>query len=1117
MELMRMFVGGLPKHIAEEELRTRFTKYGKITTVDIKNKHNPTGEWNKTFAYLNIYMTQQGFQKCRSQLNNTTWRDGKITIQLAKQDACSKYAEERKSHVESDRNTEADTPASVIPTVKKGAVPGTPLPENENWVVTKYQRVVPVMNIRSKDKKKIIKYDPSKHCHQIKKLDNGKNIEHTNDEVAVSQLSWVLEEQESTSSESYRAKIGNFTDKTNKNTNGRSAAEILMTRAEKRKQAILEDDMEIVAGTDISQTSTKVKPISTAKSIDSNAKPSQNADLSRFDSDSDNDFEPEIKKKTKQLSPKSKNTRRAFPGTAAFSLDNVLNNGSDVPMGSQNKHGSTETNASSNSTDSNAPSNSTDSNAPSDSTDSNASSDSTDSNASSESESGVAEPTNVSTKKKTKNKVEKRSKINSQKSPVLLHKTSDSSTEMESANNKFPENSVKNIESQLENIKQKIPEQIHTLTSFLSSAVQSANLSSVLKEKMAGSKSECDSGSNTSATPVSNASSADALVFLLESAVSIIKSAKKTDSEALSKNLAVLNSESDKPVPQSLTGNSHLAQPSFSSDESESEVKQPTRRLSSSSHTSQDSSSTDDSESRIPQSKPDVCSSSNRNSSSLQNADVSKSKPLMLITKGEKQTTDTSSDSSDSENSVPDDLHRKPSLMSKKTSSCEDNSSANKNSSSVVVGPKANGKVKNFISVAEKRELANQKRLEALANKSKEMKDQKLAIQKSLSNLDKNAANNKRIVFDSDSDDDVEQPVAKTLKTDDPNSSKNKKLLNLQKTFNDDNRFKLTERFLESDSDNEDEAENCATAEQVEAKETATDERRRNLEILQSVVGSKNIRIDHPSSSVSSKAKKIADTPAAVFRDVSSIHFDPTNKAQTMLVNPTTEPKKAKKPRKSKKLEGVDPVVGSELAPEIDSSRFFEVSADLKNSVTGVGQTESKGVTFGFLPDETTENPSMDSLEIQTDVDRDDNPTAGSEVSFNKYKNPFDPNNGAMLFDDESDENDEENPNKESGPTSSSVSETATNKDSLAINTVVDWFFFTQEDPRLKDGAKRFSKTLGDEKLREKWEVIKPKLIENYRLKSKRALKKAKTSKVSIIKKRFTDKSAKKRTWQFNY
>ena len=41
----------------------------------------------------------------------------------------------------------------------------------QNWVVTKYQRLVPVMNVRSKDKKKVIRYDPSKYCHQIKRLD----------------------------------------------------------------------------------------------------------------------------------------------------------------------------------------------------------------------------------------------------------------------------------------------------------------------------------------------------------------------------------------------------------------------------------------------------------------------------------------------------------------------------------------------------------------------------------------------------------------------------------------------------------------------------------------------------------------------------------------------------------------------------------------------------------------------------------------------------------------------------------------------------------------------------------------------------------------------------------
>ena len=45
-------------------------------------------------------------------------------------------------------------------------------------------------------------------------------------------------------------------------------------------------------------------------------------------------------------------------------------------------------------------------------------------------------------------------------------------------------------------------------------------------------------------------------------------------------------------------------------------------------------------------------------------------------------------------------------------------------------------------------------------------------------------------------------------------------------------------------------------------------------------------------------------------------------------------------------------------------------------------------------------------------------------------------------------------------------------------NTVVDWFFFKPGDPRLVDGAKRFTNTLNDETLRKKWEEIRPKLVE---------------------------------------
>lgn len=42
-------------------------------------------------------------------------------------------------------------------------------------------------------------------------------------------------------------------------------------------------------------------------------------------------------------------------------------------------------------------------------------------------------------------------------------------------------------------------------------------------------------------------------------------------------------------------------------------------------------------------------------------------------------------------------------------------------------------------------------------------------------------------------------------------------------------------------------------------------ERRRNLEILQSIVGSSKVKVDHPTSA-RAKDKKLADTSAAVFR-----------------------------------------------------------------------------------------------------------------------------------------------------------------------------------------------------------------------------------------------------------
>lgn len=47
MDVLRVFVGGLPRHIEPEELTSRFIKFGKVLDVEVKNKLDATGKsWN---------------------------------------------------------------------------------------------------------------------------------------------------------------------------------------------------------------------------------------------------------------------------------------------------------------------------------------------------------------------------------------------------------------------------------------------------------------------------------------------------------------------------------------------------------------------------------------------------------------------------------------------------------------------------------------------------------------------------------------------------------------------------------------------------------------------------------------------------------------------------------------------------------------------------------------------------------------------------------------------------------------------------------------------------------------------------------------------------------------
>ncbi|XP_077977976.1 uncharacterized protein LOC144433538 [Glandiceps talaboti] len=195
----RLYIGGLSDRVQENDLNEKFGKFGQVLSVEIKSRKNDTGETAKTFAYVSMKTTENDLKKCFSVYNNTKWKGHQMVIQTAKEDFISRLKKERQSALaeSSEQVTESTleknlAAAGVHNFVKKGAVPGTPIPGEKNWVVGKFGRVLPIVHIRRKDKKKIFKYDPSQHSHQLKKLDSQEVTD-----VSLEDLTWELEDRES--------------------------------------------------------------------------------------------------------------------------------------------------------------------------------------------------------------------------------------------------------------------------------------------------------------------------------------------------------------------------------------------------------------------------------------------------------------------------------------------------------------------------------------------------------------------------------------------------------------------------------------------------------------------------------------------------------------------------------------------------------------------------------------------------------------------------------------------------------------------------------------------------------------------------------------------------------
>ncbi|KAK3908642.1 putative RNA-binding protein [Frankliniella fusca] len=383
--------------------------------------------------------------------------------------------------------------------------------------------------------------------------------------------------------------------------------------------------------------------------------------------------------------------------------------------------------------------------------------------------------------------------------------------------------------------------------------------------------------------------------------------------------------------------------------------------------------------------------------------------------------------------------------------------------------------------------VAEEKRLKSIEEKRQAFEQQKKAVQQALS--DKNAPkSNKKIVFNDDDDEgddlgivvpskksrvetrDLIIPKSQDKKTnalalfDDSDEEtadwagefevkkqfegqKGKKLLELQNKYNNDQRFKLDERFYESDEESKTKPDS-KTEESETGVEGLAEEREQQLQILSDILG-KPFSVSLPPSHHESKKRGM-------------LRFDPLkpNHSRYELTKEPQEAKRKKKSKIQKKIgddnendqdENEDETVNlkvrrEEKDPEpVSQSKFYSVSETLADSLKLAKEGQSSGFSLlqMFGSSNTSNTPNGKDKEEYSEVITK---TRGLKKGFS--------------LDDSSSEDEEAD---QQGPTAvvESSAFQSTNKSISGVRSTggvwQESFFFQPNDDRLKEGADFFS------------------------------------------------------------
>ncbi|XP_053339462.1 nucleolar protein 8 [Clarias gariepinus] len=1131
--MKRLYIGGLSHKISQKDLRDQIGKFGEVTDVEIITRKDEHGSPLKTFAYVNVNISDSEYKRCTTVLNKSKWKGGTLQIELAKESFLHRLAEERQQAAEKIQTPRIDAKTKIVESFKaagvenfhmKSAVPGTEIAGHKNWVVSKFGRVLPVVHLKCQGKNKFLKYDPSKHCHNIKKLETGDGF------TPVSKLTWQLDGGDDEISKKRR---GEFPPQKKR-----------PAKAIKRL-----DPSTIPHSAPAPARGTTMQNSHSVPHLLRDRKPPVNV----FYSDADSEDELRVLV-AQELS-------RNHATVATEDEGNLEVVGDDFVVKSNMFWGGGETGISAQ-LGSKASNN--------------------------DEEYDSADTDEILTQNKTPGKVEtgsKTSKGNDGKKPAIKNTKIQRSTEPESDDE--AESSCESIDSEYE----AMMGNCHRLELSL------ADLAALVKNKEneESDDDDDDDDDDEKAEPreISKVSPVhkpgpqrtpskkcginpeDILASLFgqdedeegkkekvqKSCLPAFVGTKdlfgSTTEHSGLKRLAekVAFGEEGKRLrlEDEVESSSALNKKEVSMDCSsdETEITQEPKKLISKPNSSLKEKDRTHSVPKIVASLPQTKHSARSSSSSAEEENdqsvpsgpktskvhersASDSSDESAMSSDDDEEEEEEDDEEEKEEEDDDDEGNKPGAASK--------SSSQQNNVNAALGLKP---LQQSVLDPVKQQQDNQKRLAALEQRQKESEQQKKLIQGALSKVDlPNANKGKHIVFDSDEDvtNDTENtaPQKASLFGEDPDeddgfgseekqalkekeskkaaasklfdSSEDEggdddddddaadedrfkikpqfegrtgqKLMELQSRFGTDPRFQMDSRFLDSDGE---EQEQDIEPQQAPGEQELVEEKKKNLSILQSVL---NISIQPSDTSKGT-------TKGKIFKDISALHYDPSRETHAAFETKTETPQKESKSARRKKREEATKL------PEVSKDIYFDVTMDLKGAFGSVKdiQNEDEVVAWDQGDDEENkdEAPQEDMHAFSFLSNQESEPSSGFKFSFfgddavtkkpiaEEYK--VETIKGAKVawqvdprFQDSSSE-DEEEQEEEGKEKEEAVSVTVVKQ----AAPTKKFFFFFDDDIRLKEGPAMFCRRMKLEDQREAWEKKRNELREEFHKKHKDA------------------------------